>query len=74
MTASHAKANDMIVHFGHCCLSTETCIGPDNVKKNILYVLQRPAGVDIAESRERIKELMESENAQVMVYCDLQLI
>ena len=37
VTASHAKANDAIVHFGHCCLSTET--ETPGVQKKIIYVL-----------------------------------
>ena len=33
VTASHAKANDMIVHFGHSCFSTKS------FGKPIVYVL-----------------------------------
>mmetsp|Transcript_24176 Transcript_24176/g.29983 ORF Transcript_24176/g.29983 Transcript_24176/m.29983 type:complete len:85 (-) Transcript_24176:112-366(-) len=36
VTASHAKANDAIVHFGHSCFSTEA---QESDTKQIVYVL-----------------------------------
>ena len=71
MTASHAKANDMIVHFGHCCLSTE---GSVNQGKNILYVLPKQLGVNWDLIKSKLVELQENESVNVLVYCDLALI
>jgi diphthamide biosynthesis enzyme Dph1/Dph2-like protein len=46
VTASHASANDMIVHFGHTCFSTKGNIiaahaGSEKNVKQLLYVLGR---------------------------------
>ena len=46
VTASHAVANDMIVHFGHSCFSTEgnTIEGVStegNCSKNVIYVVNQ---------------------------------
>ena len=43
VTASHAAANDMLVHFGHCCFSSEgkTIEGVSSngsCSKSVLYV------------------------------------
>ena len=64
----------MIIHFGHCCLSTEAQGGFSDEQKNILYVLPKPIGLDVVETKEQIKELVETEKVNVMVYCDLSLI
>ena len=74
VTASHAKANDLIVHFGHSCFSTETS-GSDT--KQIVYVI--PAVAPAAESSKRewldsLTALKNETGAQILVYADLALV
>jgi hypothetical protein len=40
VNASHLTANDLIIHFGKCCLSTASkALTSDALQKEILYVL-----------------------------------
>ena len=64
----------MIVHFGHCCLSTETQALLPGAEKSILYVLPRGQGVNWEGVRTKIKEMRETEGVQVLIYSDLALI
>ena len=71
VTASHAEANDLIIHFGHCCLSTEF----ESTFKQIIYVLPLPSQSAISNFvyiQEEINELSKSNS--VFIYADLSLI
>ena len=65
VTASHASANDLIVHFGHSCLSTDQSMevvtaeskdrNAEKKQKNIVYMLPN-ANKIISENKNIIQE------------------
>ena len=79
MTASHAKANDCIVHFGHCCLSTEQKEASSSDDKTIIYVLPTSMN-NLRGWVDEVKEMIDQQivngqdDIQVLIYCDLKLL
>lgn len=59
VTASHAKANDAIVHFGACCLSTDN--EAMDTTKTIIYVLPTPAPTNPSDWQEQARSLIDSQ-------------
>jgi diphthamide biosynthesis enzyme Dph1/Dph2-like protein len=70
VNASHAACNDLIVHFGKCCLSSSNQIKQD---KDILYVLPKANTTIDDEVYEVISNYFSGKEEKVMIYLDIEI-
>lgn len=57
MNASHLKANDLIIHFGKCCLSTGSKVSAAEWKeKEIVYVVPQGKLLDWVRCAEEVNK------------------
>lgn len=70
MNASHARANDTIIKFGHSCLSTSS-LSRQHTDKRFIYVLTKPDEDDIEWLKTLVLELKQTHELTV-VYTELK--